>query len=214
LRDHQGVRTINVPLPISPLYVVMELHDSRFRDDVGFEVLDFEVEEMEPTRVLAEPVMQRFSGFAMGIARDAGFLQPGFYDAPRSEFLVQVLPVIRDEQGRELQTPARINRATARIQISQKHFRKYTVPVRLFILLHERFHYQLPTRRERPADLAALRLYLDLGFPKTEALYAATKVFLDHEGPIHREPFERVVAIDQVNREQQHSTPTNPASKA
>ena len=52
-----------------------------------------------------------------------------------------------------------------------------SIPVRIAILSHEGCHFFLNTRSEKEADLCGIRYYLDYGFPKIEAVYAATKVF-------------------------------------
>jgi len=52
--------------------------------------------------------------------------------------------------------------------------------MRMYMLIHEFYHKGIPTRNEMKADIYALKTYLDLGAPKTEAVYALTKVFKSH----------------------------------
>ena len=67
-----------------------------------------------------------------------------------------------------------------RVQISQRLFKTFTIPVRVAILSHEGCHWFLNSRSETTADLCGIRHYLDYGFPKIEAVYAATKIFSLH----------------------------------
>lgn len=174
-----GVKEIDIPLPLSPDVLSLQLMTSDNAKD-KFDVEGIKADQMQPAQVWEEEEMHAFVRFALDFAEQAGYRSTGFYTSPDDRFLIQYIPYIHDEFGNELVTPARTNRYTGRIQVSQSQFIQYTIPVRFFILLHERYHYQLPTRQEKPADLNALRVYLDLGFPQTEALYALSKVFLSH----------------------------------
>lgn len=209
LEHAEGERSFRLQFPQSPELLVLELTDRDFPGSEGFEVVDLQVERL-PEPVLCDfPEIHRFAAFAEQFAARAGYTAPGFYDAPNHEYLIEYLPQITDVIGRPIGTPARINRRTGRIQVSAAQFRRYTVPVRLFILLHERFHRVLNTRRERPPDRGAIRTYMELGYPGTEGLYAATKVFLDHDGPIGKDAWDRVRAIgrfiDHFNGKQEQS---------
>lgn len=175
-----GYREFTLPFPLSPDQLMVEMYDKAYGDDTHFKIEKFELEKMPPKNVWAEPEMHRFIGFAQDFATKAGYLPTGVYDSKDGDFLIQYLPIITDEQGDPLVTPARTNRKSGRIQVAQSAFAKYTIPVRMVVLFHERYHFQIPTRLEKPADLHGLRLYLDLGFPRTEAVYATTKIFNSH----------------------------------
>lgn len=190
-----GYKEFSIPMPLSPKLLIVELYNRAYGDDEDFIIEKFEVEKLEPSEVWAEPEIHRFIQFAQSFAEKAGYLRTGFYDSKSKDFLIEYLPVIKDQNGYPLITPARTNRLTGRIQVSRMHFEKYSIPIRIFILLHERFHFQIPTRKERPADLAALKIFLDLGFPETEAIYAATKIFLDHSISTSKKHANRVKDI-------------------
>ena len=183
---HQGPdeRTITLKLPVSPDTLTVELYDKKRSNDSAFAVTQFRPEALPDSKVWATPAMHDFIAYAERFAQRAGNLRPGFYPSEDDAFLIQYLPQIRDQFGAVMVTPARTHRQTGRIQVSQALFRKYTIPVRLFILLHEWQHFTQPTREEIPADLGALRQYLDLGYPTIEAVYAATKVFGQHPGMV------------------------------
>lgn len=190
---HKGeaYREIIIPMPISPQTLSVELIDKFSKDDAAFEVVKFKVEKMPPSKLWAEKHMHDFIKFAEDFSQKAGYVTSGFYHSPDYQFLIHYLPQIKGQFGELMITPARTHRITGRHQVAQDSFKRFTIPVRLFILLHERQHFTIPTRKEKPADLTALKLYLDLGYPTIEAVYAATKVFRMHP---------ETVGKDQVNR--------------
>ena len=175
-------RQILLKMPVSPKNLDVEIFDREAPGDRRFKITAFRPEPLPASKVWATPAMHDFISFAERFAQRAGYIAPGFYPSDNDEFLIQYLPRIRDQFGEVMITPARTHRMTGRIQVSQDLFRNYTVPIRLFILLHERQHFTQPTREEIPADLGALKQYLDLGYPTIEAVYAATKVFGQHPG--------------------------------
>ena len=187
-----GYKEFALPFPLSPDNMLVELYDKAYGGDHNFRVEKFELEKIEPKEVWAEPEMHRFIDFAKDFAVKAGYLPTGVYDSKDGDFLIQYLPMIQDETGNPLVTPARTNRKSGRIQVAQSEFAKFTIPVRLVVLFHERYHFQIPTRKEKPADLHGIRLYLDLGFPRTEAIYATTKIFLSHPESLGADHANRV----------------------
>ncbi len=191
-----GYKEFSLPFPLSPDQLMVEIYDKAYGDDTHFKIEKFELEKMEPRNVWAEPEVHRFIDFAQNFVLKAGYAPTGIYDSKDGDFLIQYLPLIEDEQGNPLVTPARTNRKSGRIQVAQSTFATYTVPVRVVVLFHERYHFQLPTRLETPADLHGIRLYLDLGFPRTEAVYAVTKIFSAHPesvGKIHRDRVKEII---------------------
>jgi len=215
IKEGQNFKQISIPMPTTPETLLIEIINSKTGRDDGFVLEDFKVEKLAPTEIWAEPVMHRFIDFAQNFAKNCGAYKPGFYDSKDHEFLIQLLPVIKDQFGTPMVTPARTNRQTGRIQVSWQAFRYFTVPLRMFVLLHERQHFQIPTREERPADLAALRLYLDLQYPKIEAVYAATKIFAMHPesvGSAHVTRARDIIGFIDNYRESQKTTLDQKAS--
>ncbi len=178
---------ISLGLPLAPKNLVVKIHNAYTGDDRGFSAENITVDRLE-NKLWADAEMQRFISYASDFVKKMGTYPPGFYPSVGGEFLIELLPVIRDENEGELITPARVNRGTGRKQLSMEAMRPLSIPIRMFILLHERKHFTLPTRSEKRADLAGLKHFLDMGFPKIEAVYAATKVFDMHPenvGPNH-----------------------------
>ena len=198
-------REITIPMPISPDTLSIELYDKNSPQDGAFKIKNFKVEKMQTSTVWASKDMHDFIAFAQSFAEKAGYIETGFYHSKDYQFLFHYLPQITGNFGEVLITPARTHRITGRHQISQDLFKQFTIPIRMFILLHERQHFTIPTREEIPADLAALKLFLDMGYPTIEAVYAATKVFMLHPETIGKPQVERTKTIidfiDQYKKE-------------
>lgn len=80
-------------------------------------------------------------------------------------------------------TPARIFTDSGLIEISPQ-YSKYDPPTKLFILLHELGHYYYKT--EWKTDTFALYWYLKLGYNKSQAFYALTRVLKVSPANFHR----------------------------
>lgn len=205
-RGRQAIKSFSLPFPRSPKQLTLELYNHVTGDNQGFRVLKMEPEDLTVYDNWEQPDVHRFATFAQRFAEIAGYSDPGFYDSENGEYLIEYVPEITDQFGRPQPTPARVSRSTGRIQVSAKQFRRYTIPVRLFILLHEKYHRVLNTRRERPPDKKAIQYFLNLGYPGLEGHYAASKVFREQPGNLNREAFDRVVAIDREIRKFQART--------
>ncbi|HEY9084028.1 MAG TPA: hypothetical protein VIN73_11890 [Vicingaceae bacterium] len=194
-------REIIIPMPVSPNTLSVELMDKFSKDDTSFRIEKFKVEDMPESKVWADEHMHDFIRFAEDFCQKAGYIKTGFYHSSDYRFLIHYLPEITGSMGQVMITPARTHRVTGRHQVAQELFKRFTIPVRLFIMLHERQHFTLPTRKEKPADMTALKLYLDLGYPTIEAVYAATKVFRMHPEAIGGEQVIRTKdIIDFIDR--------------
>lgn len=187
-----SARTFIIMLPVSPEVLELELYDKASTSDDAFEVLDVKVEQMPAVALWATDAQYRFLEFAIAFAQKAGYTAPGFYESSDHEFLFQYLRKITDPLGKELITPARTHRQMPRVQISQRLFKTYTVPIRVAILAHEGCHWFLNTRSQTTADLCGIKQYLDYGFPTIEAIYAVTKVFGTHPEVVGAAHIERV----------------------
>lgn len=172
--DGLGYREINIPFPLAPNFMMLDVWE---KDKIGrntFEVSKFEISTMEPRAIWEHRDIHDFIPFANWFSQKAGVLPVGIYDSPDLKYMIDYMSVIKDDHGVPMITPARTSRINGRIEASRHHLLSLSVPVRWFILMHERKHFQLPTRVEKLADLTALRVFLDYGFPKVEAIYACT----------------------------------------
>jgi hypothetical protein len=177
---HGVYKEVRIPFPLAPEFMMFQIWDQNKPETRTFHLEKLEVEALEPRNLWEHQDIHRFIPFANWFSQRAGYLPTGMYDSPDHRFLIDYLPVITANSGQPLITPARTNRKTGRIQASKQHLERLSVPVRWFILMHERKHFQLPTRVEKVADLTALKVFLDFGFPKIEAVYAATLAMNAH----------------------------------
>jgi len=199
--------TFYIRMPISPEKIVVEISKNPYFDkmgDGGFKVLD--VKPLPLKKKLgafnsASPVVKNFVAFAQEFSKRASYISAkgSIYTSNDGQFQIDYLDEIRDENGMALNTPARINKSTAVIQVSKSKFDKYTVPMRMAILLHEFSHYYLNGNiaNETEADLNALLIYLGLGYPRIDAYNEFTKVF---ETSNNDENIKRMKIIDEFIR--------------
>ncbi len=124
------------------------------------------------------PEIKVFVKLAQEFSENATILDTGTYYSDNGKYRIDYLPVIFDK-GIALDTPARISNTTGRMEVSKKFFSKYTVPMRMAILLHEFSHFNLNKVQtdEIEADLNALKIYMGLGYPIIEAHKSFLNVF-------------------------------------
>lgn len=170
----KAYREIEIPFPLAPHFMMLNIWDANNIGANTFKVSTFSVQPMESRAIWEHKDIHDFIPFANWFSQRAGVLPIGVYTSTDSKYLIDYMKIIRNEQGSPMLTPARTSRMNGRIEASQSHLLPLSVPIRWFIMMHERKHFQLPTRVEKVADLTALRVFLDYGFPKVEALYACT----------------------------------------
>ena len=104
------------------------------------------------------------------------------------------MPVLTNSDGKESGTPARIGEKTKIIDVSQRIFIPFTVPMRFAILCHEFAHCYRNTDKfsEVEADLQGLLIYLGLGYPRIEAYKAFLEVFLGSRSALNAQRYDKV----------------------
>lgn len=171
-----GSKDFRSPMPISPQRLYLTVYNSKTGSSAGINVKNTRVVPLDKRIVLWNSDSDReFYKFAEIIAKDAGFMKLGVYE--HDGFEIKISDIIKNPDGKISTTPARMFRPHGNIEISQSHFRNMTVPMRMLILLHEYAHFRADTKDEEQADSCALNIYLGMGYPESEALYAFTKVF-------------------------------------
>ncbi len=127
---------------------------------------------------------ENFYRFAEWFCKNAGVLKTKEYTMPDGKLQIWLEDNIIGDDGKVSSTPARTfypdasNNYTQIIEISRAKFDKMTVYMRLFILLHEYFHYRANAiDNEELADKYAAETFVGRGYPKTEALYSFIKIF-------------------------------------
>lgn len=173
-----GEIPLEFPMPMTPMQLTIDINAGGYSGaggyGGGFSVLDIKVEELPSRMAVFQPGTYEFAKFVMKFCEQAGYLKTNFYISNDEDHVIWFKDRI-DTSG----TPAKVNRRTGVIKVSVEKFRHYTIPMRIFILLHEYYHWKYATTDEIYADMGALRTYIQLQFPKTEANYAMTKIFPD-----------------------------------
>lgn len=184
-----GFRTIYLSFPVTPKKLKIKIEclksDGTKTDFIAkiteADLLKYDIHIDRPTK--------EFLNLAVYFSQVAGFeksTQNGrIFKTSDGTYNIKYFPQIVDfKSGKVLNTPARIGHKTGIIEVSQISMIKYTIAMRMMILLHEFSHkYKNPKMGleisdEVGADLNALYLYLGLGFSKVDAIYVFANVFL------------------------------------
>lgn len=184
--DVTGYDKFYIRMPLSPVWSLISVYDERTgntKNDPNLKVtlhkVDFKKKITDIYRARIE--VREFIRFAEWFCEKAGILSAGksVYLSPDNRFRIEYVDDIRDEYGKVLSTPARIGADDGIIEISANQFRKFSIPRRMAVLLHEYAHVYINTSpdKETEADLNALFIYLGLGYPRIEAYYTFTRVF-------------------------------------
>jgi hypothetical protein len=164
---------IEIPMPISPKKLILEINQEKGQSFGNYmNVFDLVVLDLPSATVAFPPKTMEFYNFLKKFAKEAGYIEPGFYVSKDEEYLIWAKENL-DADG----TPARVNRRTGTVKMNLSKLREYTVFMRVFIGMHEFFHYALQTTDEVSADMGAARVYIGMGYPKSEANYSMTKIF-------------------------------------
>lgn len=184
----EGKRTIFFSLPVSPKTLFFGCLNADNVQDTNFEVSIVQTPS-KTYNIQLDSEAQSFIQFAITFAQTCGFTTPppqgNMFRSPDGMFKIKYMPMIVDyATGKTINTPARIGHKTGTIEVSKNKFDKYTIPMRVMILLHEFSHkYRnpnigLPISHESGADVNGLYLYLGVGFSKVDAICVFAKVFL------------------------------------
>jgi hypothetical protein len=183
-----GRRSIYFSFPVSPKKLFIgALNVSDPKDN------DFSVEMLETAikdyNVWLDESTKSFLKCAISFSQMCGFTNASpkgrIFTNDDKQYNIKFFDIIRDyKSGNILNTPARIGHNTGIIEVAKAKFDKYTVPMRMMILLHEYSHkYRNPKigleiSNEIGADINALYIYLGLGFSKIDAICVYANVFL------------------------------------
>jgi len=183
----EGKETFFVYMPQAPEDAIVKVYNSTnglMRRDQTFKVLEVKALPLVLKPLRASKKTKSFVKFAQEFADECGYLsasQKGdIYKSNNGRFRIDYYDMIRSHRtGRVVKTPARISQLNGRIEVSAEQFRRYTIPMRMAILLHEYSHYYLNKNpsNEVEADLNGLKLYLQLGYPKIDIYNVFLNVF-------------------------------------
>lgn len=189
-----GYKELNLNFPQSPSAAVLTVFNPRVGNmpaniDKSFVIDKLEPENLEHCPIWMKKDTSSFVKFAQQFSENASILsagkyRPSIYRSDDAKFHIDYYDKIYDKNTKKfLSTPARIGHTSGIIEVSKSDFLKYTVPMRMIILLHEYSHKYLnptinkPIAYETGADINGLHIYLALGYPPSEAHYAFLHVF-------------------------------------
>jgi len=189
-----GYRAFELKFPQSPKLMQISIFNKAkgnypSDEDKSFEIVKFEPNELKNSPLWADKDIHNFVKFAQDFCANSsvissGDYKPSIYRSDDGKFCIDYYKKIRNRKtGQYVSTPARIGHSTGIIEISKDDFDKYTIPMRMAILLHEFSHKYMNPKIGREisdevsADINALNIYLSLGYPHIEAQYAFLKVF-------------------------------------
>jgi len=180
-----GRADIEVGMPIAPEKVIVEVYNQpmgMISMNGGYRVgkiIQKPLQDMPQCINYSNPKIKSALPFFTKFSAIAGFADAGdkvYYDKT-FEFVI----VYKDSIPEAMETPARIHAQKGFIEVSAEYFRRYTIPMRMAVLLHEFSHFWLnrDIDSEIEADLNGLALYLSLGYPRIPAFNSFVKVFMN-----------------------------------
>lgn len=194
-----GLETFKIGLPIAPKKAIIKVANEVQKGVYaygGFRIEDVYSTTL-PTRTFCinqnNSKIRKFLPFIQKFCARAGYLEAGgqsYYD-PSKTFNIKYFNELRAKSGRVLTTPARVHAKTGQMEISAEFFRKYTIPMRLAVMLHEFSHFYVndDIDNEIEADLNGLAMYLSMGYPRISAFNSFVQVFKSAPTPLNTERY-------------------------
>jgi len=179
-----GSRNIYISFPTSPEQIKIVV--SPIANSKDF-LVNIKEKTLKTYQIYLDSEAKKFVKFAQVFSAKSGFSPASpkgrFFRTEDGYFNIRYYPIIID-QGKPSTSPARIGHKTGIIDVSKLHFDRYTIAMRMCILLHEFSHkyrnpkIDLEISNEVGADLNCLYIYLGLGYSKVDAIFVYANVFL------------------------------------
>jgi len=199
-----GTESFYIGLPESPSkarVVVYKDGDSPL-ENKGYRVRQIEILPLKHTRDI--PMSRKtkaFVKFAQEFSEEASYLNATktgeTYKSDNGKFRIDYFDQIRSKaDGKPIFTPARISQLNGKIEASKKAFSRYSIPMRMAILLHEYSHFYVNKNpsSEVESDLNGLTIYLALGYPRIDAYNVFLNVF---KSATSKQTLERFNKLDE-----------------
>jgi hypothetical protein len=204
----EGKRSIYFSFPVSPKTLFIGALNADNPNDADFQVTLIET-KLRDYNVWLDSDTEQFLNLGIKFCQVCGYEQASpkgrMFVNDEGKFRIRFYDAIRDfASGKILGTPARIGHQTGIIDIAKCRYDKYTIPMRMMILLHEFSHkYKNPKiglkiNDEVGADINALYIYLGLGFSKIDAICVYANVFLKAQTPSNIERMRKI--CDYINK--------------
>ncbi len=198
-----GEKEYLVKLPISPDIAKISLVGDR-GEERGFGIEDVKVKKLDPNYSnpnFNKDEVKSFINFAEEFSYEAGSIPAeAEYESDDGVFNIKYLNNIKSN-GEIVATPARISQNDGLIEVSKSDFLRYTVPMRMAILLHEFAHYYLNDvmEDEMEADRNSLELYLGMGYPRIDAYNVYLDVFENSPSELNKDRYNQLNKFFNVN---------------
>ena len=184
---------INLPMVNDEISLAIFSRDENININDYVVIKRLEVKDFDYKRPKLNDVEKGFVKLVEDFSAQAGYLPANHkFKSEDGKFEIRYLPFIPTDGGGVHVTPARIHTTENFIEVSKMHFERKPVPRRIAILLHEMAHnfVNKDQNDETEADLNAAKIYLSLGYPKSEFLYAFSKTFKTYTD----EQFDKLVS--------------------
>jgi len=202
-----GQRSIYFSFPLSPKTLFIGALNSDNPKDDDFKVTLIETKLRDYNIWLdsdTEQFLKLGTTFCQICGYEKGTPNGRIFKNDNGKFRIRFYDAIRDIAGKPISTPARVGHQTGIIDIAKIKYDKYTVPMRMMILLHEFSHkYKNPKiglkiSDEVGADINALYIYLGMGFSKIDAICVYANVFLKAQTPSNIDRMRKI--CDYINK--------------
>lgn len=196
----EGERKIFFNFPVSPRQLFLGFVNTQDPKDTDFELTLIEG-PVKSYNIDIDEETENFLALAIPFCQTCGFTPAGPDGTlfERKGFRIVYYDIIRDVMsGQPMSTPARIGHNSGKIDVSKNRFDKYTIPMRIMILLHEFSHkYKNPKigleiQNEFGADINGLYIYLGMGFSKIDAICVFANVFLRAQTPSNMQRIRKI----------------------
>ncbi len=195
--NHKGIvngnREFLLMFPQVPPNLVIDIVNNRNKSDSSFSIEKFQAIPLNTYPIFLSERDRSFIKFCKFFCENASYFSasqfvngkevPSIYSSDDGMFTIAYYDDIKGEDGKILNTPARVSHGSGRIEAAKNSFLKYTINMRMIILLHEYSHRWknpengLQIGSETGADIAALLMYLSLSYSPVEAHQAFLYVF-------------------------------------
>lgn len=199
-----GDKFFYVRMPMAPRVALVQVYNQAAgnrpqKDETTFEMIGPGVERLRLERKMddvdmANANVRSFVNFAQRFCYFAGTLEAMQYKSDNDRFHIDYRAILTNSKGQESSTPARIDADSKIIEVSQRIFVPFTVPMRFAILCHEFAHCYLNKnpQDESEADLQGLVIYLGLGYPRIEAYEAFLQTFIGTPSDLNTKRYKRI----------------------
>jgi len=184
--------TFNLPQSPQVLEImILEIDEGNKSISDKFKINNIKVNVLKLKPLIIDEKTSEFVKFMNEFAENTAYLNPATYFSDNHNYQINLFQKINDDRD----TPSRVHIKSGIIDVSKDWFTNMTIPGRKAILIHEFAHSNLDNELidqndndavEMDADTEAIKLYLALGNPKFEWMYAWTHIFQDNESHFER----------------------------